>query len=741
MKITYKSGSGLTLAAILVILFCGCTLTMDDMELPEEELGFDEPIIIQNEYGEATYQYNEGTYVLTPNRETYVATVEDDTILYFMDNTPTEHLPVKNQYVAANCSHTFPMGLNCRVESVEHANGLYRVVLTQATRAEVYKEFNVVYDFDYEPEMYIQAMDSATADSLGLTDEDFVFTDWSLLDGTASQDSTATRADEDKEESIDLFSGKIDIDKFNCTISLDAKYKKKTHIHYEENKAKDMVDQYEIDESSMQINLGANFSKGTDMYDALEKMRKPTVFNDLRDKKTIRPFVIPIPLAGPVGFFLKVAPHYEFSAAIGGEAVVRVNLPKKKQGAKYENGAVVKKYDDKLSNGSFKFERFEINGKFEMGAGVELMLGAGASSGFAGLGVYGDIGIKLNMNLRFGIYGSLMDVPEQDDLLKLTVGLTPGVKFFVTSPSGKEWGSLGYSWDELLFINKTMAYYPKVYKVKGGVKEGRSNDGEYRHISVSTTFDDTGLYTYLKNGRMSDVDELYPYCQLYRGSLESNDYVGLDETNNKALSNYSENHFEYVDRDPIDLYYAVPCLINRKTNEVLQFKNKVLPVSLSQEPMMQYMDLYQVEGIMPDRDDEFNLDFSDDQYKFAAKLNILNGAGIPKHWKDLGIKIKIEGHDILNDKIITLLTKKVSLKNKITKTGTYTFIFDFTTDFYYKPLHYVSVFCELYHVDMNGKETTIGYYGDSNEISWLALQCPYTCPQKYDQGTVKNINL
>ena len=96
--------------SLLLIAFAvgSCTLTMEEFEdpatgsdIPEELRGVDEPYTY-NIPGviTATYKYNPGVKPVTTKSKSYLAYVENDTILYFYDNMPKELVPVAGEYLA-----------------------------------------------------------------------------------------------------------------------------------------------------------------------------------------------------------------------------------------------------------------------------------------------------------------------------------------------------------------------------------------------------------------------------------------------------------------------------------------------------------------------------------------------------------------------------------------------------------------------------------------------------------------
>jgi hypothetical protein len=88
------------------------------------------------------------TRSLTDDIQKYIAQVEDDSIIYFMDNTPSEWLPKTGGQVVSNCCENFPMGLMGHVLSVEKTGGFIKVVTTEAEIEDCYEEFDLDFDSD-----------------------------------------------------------------------------------------------------------------------------------------------------------------------------------------------------------------------------------------------------------------------------------------------------------------------------------------------------------------------------------------------------------------------------------------------------------------------------------------------------------------------------------------------------------------------------------------------------------------
>mgnify|MGYP007069850659 CR=1 FL=1 len=119
------------LPIIIIALLSGCNLYLDEEEPIADELkGYDKAEHIVNDTVDVTYQFQPNTRSITGSVLDYLVKVEADTILYFLDNTPIDYLPVTGGYVFAEISDILPYGLMSYVEWAGYDNGFYKVVTT-----------------------------------------------------------------------------------------------------------------------------------------------------------------------------------------------------------------------------------------------------------------------------------------------------------------------------------------------------------------------------------------------------------------------------------------------------------------------------------------------------------------------------------------------------------------------------------------------------------------------------------
>jgi len=284
-----------------LLLVVSCTLSMEEFVVPEEEQGFEEPVTEEFDFGEITFQLNEDVQRVTENVQEYIVAVKADTILYFAENTPEKWMPQVGKILFAEASRLIPMALGHRVLSVTKENGMYKVVVTQATKDEVFKDLQYEIDMDYlVPE--IPMYDSLQIDSMqqaGVIDTaNFCMFDFSLLDSIRgrkepnrpallmrkTRDDAPVPVEDSQGDSWDnTLNYEFELSNIpNCPAGLkDVKifvngrwYGKETiHFYEYEDKARDYrrTWQEEDREDHVVLKLGGSFSKGVLDYEEMEK--------------------------------------------------------------------------------------------------------------------------------------------------------------------------------------------------------------------------------------------------------------------------------------------------------------------------------------------------------------------------------------------------------------------------------------------------------------------------------------
>lgn len=186
---------------------------MDEWIDPQEEKGYETAEVVKNEFYEFTYKYKPLTRSLTDKIIEYIADVENDSVLYFMDSLPEEWMPTVGGCVVANCCPEFPCGLVRKVVNIEHINGMYKVVTVDAALEEAYDEF----EFDMDTDLLTAKLDE-NGNSRNITrmankrktrgndQPDSIIIDWTMYnlvtkgDKVKNVNGVATRALEDDYE-------------------------------------------------------------------------------------------------------------------------------------------------------------------------------------------------------------------------------------------------------------------------------------------------------------------------------------------------------------------------------------------------------------------------------------------------------------------------------------------------------------------------------------------------------------
>lgn len=151
--------------AVLTFAFSSCTLMLEEPPAPDEEIqepsdtgdGVTSPRVIVDEFGKATYQFNEGVrvidesylpYLISASKEAPNDTVLNKTYLYFAKNIPADMIPQRGDLIG---THNVPMidfALADQVDAVEVEGAYYKVTSHIVALDKVFKvlEGNFIFD-------------------------------------------------------------------------------------------------------------------------------------------------------------------------------------------------------------------------------------------------------------------------------------------------------------------------------------------------------------------------------------------------------------------------------------------------------------------------------------------------------------------------------------------------------------------------------------------------------------------
>ena len=121
-----------------------CTLYMDEEENAAPIRfgeGYDkvEKVTLPDGQGTVEYKYSQKTIPIDDELEQYIVKVEDDSILYFMEDTPDLLLPEVGEMLVCSFRERFPKAFAGRVIQRDHIGDLYRCVATSADLFEIFE--------------------------------------------------------------------------------------------------------------------------------------------------------------------------------------------------------------------------------------------------------------------------------------------------------------------------------------------------------------------------------------------------------------------------------------------------------------------------------------------------------------------------------------------------------------------------------------------------------------------------
>lgn len=148
----------------MMLLAVGCTLSLDE-PVPdggEDNLngdGFSAPKTQQTEFGDVTYQFEEGVRVIDEKYVPYIIYCRNDTAMHhteilFTKNIPGDLIPRRGEYIATTMSQLFQSTLCDEVDFVEESQGGYLMTSHVVPLHKVFKELDFSIDAriagDYE---------------------------------------------------------------------------------------------------------------------------------------------------------------------------------------------------------------------------------------------------------------------------------------------------------------------------------------------------------------------------------------------------------------------------------------------------------------------------------------------------------------------------------------------------------------------------------------------------------------
>ena len=445
---------------------------MDEWAIDPELHGTDEPYTEVSEFGTVTYQYQDGVRPITKSVMEYVVRVESDSIVYYQEGCPEEWLPEVGGYVSCGCCRQIPQGLCSRVLSVEHRDGLIRVVTTRVPTKDVFKTLQVEMDFDYVSPN-VPRHDVRRLDSLGVAwvDGDTLATDYGLLERglrtrSVTRDGQTGSGEGDKEKDS-TYAFKLSFEKeIAAGITAYAEGEIATtdvkHVYYKSDEVNQIYENYTIDRSYSKIDLQLGFKSehSRNGYE-LDKFANPTdkkqyqkLLRELKKKnllgtKNAKPdcpgLKLPLPTPFPCWLVITFDVKAELSLCCYGEVKCTYYHPEKKTGERKVGDVKTKIDEDASNNQDLKSGRVEDASFTMVGqASVSISATLGVGIEFPGVGT----GVKMNLSFKTELaFGSEQDLKEDENVpeatevyhqswqCELSCHLTVGIEWYL-SPLG-----------------------------------------------------------------------------------------------------------------------------------------------------------------------------------------------------------------------------------------------------------------------------------------------------------------
>lgn len=720
-----KKTVSLALVTAFLFLVMGCTLSMDEWVETEEDKGYDEVETVENDYMKLDYEYKKTTRSLTEDIQKYIVQI-DDSVLYFLDNTPSDYLPKAGGQVVANCCEMFPMGLMARVLSVDKANGLFKVVTTEADIEDCFEEFNLDIDTDVftgnEEEQERDTVETArTTRSGGGVGREVTIRDWSMFkaakDGVGRRTRTSLE-DEYKEDVNETSDNDTEISfleigandeagkvirnlTHNVVNTIEFKLSSVTNSHI--HKIVNLKDKREYTKTRIKKGLhlsllvGHDFQKPkndddkhaisdkiTEMIkqkDVYQKFSEKVGTSNLDDLELTVEFPI---LSLPFGFILRLKPIMDLSMGIYGSADIRIWESMYQTTTDVVNGTKKVDKSEKLKLYDPISGDISAFGSLSASGGAELFLGVGKkvsvlkSKPFAiGLFANGTLDFSLNISpLSFGDYS----VSGADDFISLTGKAEIGGKLLTAGLFGDvKFSTFKFTW----WDGWTKNYNPRL-KVDDDfplIKKTDTFGHDYCIQRFAYTFTDLGMH---KNPWWARYRR--PILAVYKNANDPKDKpieILWSSGSPLSLATKTAYEFNYTNFDNINVYVipGTQCVGEEEYELYPQYGTLLRPII---KPTIEY-------DLTPDVDTKAYSYIW--QIGYEEKEAFIQGVPVPEYWYRIALPFTLRNAAYINEYwddwgvIFYLNTPKrkynypISFKNKVTKSGKYVARVWFSTEF------------------------------------------------------------
>lgn len=703
----------ISLSALLVTV--SCTLDMEDWVPTEEEKGYGEIASMEYDGMKFEYEFKDETIHLTDNLLEYLAYTDGDTILYFMDNMPEEYRPRTGGYVAAFCCDALPLGLNAKVTSVEHSNGMYMVETKPVELAETYKEFKLDLDMDLR---FAHPDDSTSASKARKmkvkhkkramrpsTNNDLNYEiDWTTYD-YMTQGGLQTRADdfdyeeddtieEDQVQETAIFDIDINSSEFGKSIlkdpdahkwlSLLPKYKAAVYsietMHV--NKIIDVAKKREytktISTKGFRVNMscGSSFDpiafikEHAEAKKALDSAKKEAKKEGMLSQFNDGAFAVEVPL-GPVPCVFRVKPDLSFTLSLIGNVDTRIWSSKTQTVTEVINGKVIKDETINLEKPSPQ-SSLNVVGEAGVTGGVELFFGVGtivAPGKVAGVGLACDLTAEMKFAYSATLSGDA-ELANSKDGLSASVSIGVGGKVLAGN-----WVDVKFAyhkWD--IWSGAAFPYYPVIksdmdYRI---FHDTDASGKKYREITYS--YEISKLGTHFSNWYKTHI----PCLIVQKGLIPERVYPDGGRPTKTEKKKYTFTYRTYDQDKTLTIYPCLQYTEDESHGDVYYIQQQTaipahvypkIKYTLTEDVNLfsanTYKHVYQTKGTWATKTDGTKY-----SYSFELPIQLSNAGCIPDYWDDWGLyyAAKVTKPD---GSMESLGGKYFSMKDKIKRSGQY----------------------------------------------------------------------
>ncbi|MEE1121678.1 MAG: hypothetical protein UHT92_08390 [Prevotella sp.] len=728
------------------ILFGACTLSMDEYVVSEEEKGVHEAYTVSNELGEVTYKYRENVTPLNGKPQEYIVSM-NDSVIWFMDNLPSQWVPKAGRYIAANCSEVIHLGLCAKVTNVTRENGMIKVSYVPATEHEVFEHLEVRLDFDYVmpnlngPE---DTLATRACGRRGYWKNDSVFVDFSVADRMLNGGTRAENEGWTSESSSFQFSKTLDFKFDNNTVKLYGEVSMTTtdfvKVHQYKNTTTGYLEEWNDSYSEKEIKILTGIG-GTRDEVSKNLTQFPKAINDVtkfkqglaalkavgknfkEDKpgwKAVSP-VVYLP-SFPLGFMFRYNVDVGLELMCYGSITYKSRTPVRRVGTILEGkGKKKEKIDKEVTipgiNPYSTWEDIYAGGSLDAyirgRIGLGVLVGQGAGAGMV-IGAQLKAGFKASLETDFLDDYTILDRQQFKAGPYITFsGYVEGVAN--VGPYTFSLGDIEFKPIELIpgaMLNLMAEVNTDKTSATLVAKENKNGKNEYA-IEAKVNF--KKLETFFLFPQTNKTGSRVA-LRVYEGGVNSGtgryvDIYGPDEEL-KAKKTYEFN--ELLSDHGLEMqglgYEVVPCIYNKSNGVTTEYRNSTFILSPG-EPFVRQPKCYQWYAMDIDEETWANLTWSNPSLQNLDRMEFTDyGFSVVFETKNItAIKELVLEIDAYHPSGKKLFSREVLIpKNGLYKSGKYSVQCNFYARYRAKPENHntdpVYITAKPYYIDVNGKK-------------------------------------